>query len=223
MCRGVSCAFVFNGKVNWKTNVFNPIADAGVTEVTLNAIGSTWRELQIAAARVHLGANHVLPTGSPVAINNASGALYLDGFNQQIGGLSGTSGVVVNHATNAHSTLTIQSTTNWTYDGALVLSGISGAKQFGLDLAGGGLTLSSTANSFAGPTVIRSGATLALTNNGTIQISPIEIQAGGVFDVSGRTEGIFTVSSSQVISGDGIVQGSLTNNGTIAPAVPLAR
>lgn len=151
---------------------------------------------------------------------NAAATLQLNGYNQSITGLYGTTGNVVNHSSNAHSTLTVTGPGDWTFGGALVLSGVFGSQQFGLDLAGGKLTLTSTANSYAGPTVVRSGATLALSGTGRIQISDIEILAGGTFDIAGLTAGGFIVGSvggEQVISGNGTVTGTLTNNGTLSP------
>lgn len=224
MGRGISAAMEFNGPIHWGTNLFNPIADSGTTDLTLNSAGNTWREMQMAAARANLGLHNALPTAAPVQMQNAASTLNLNGFNQEIGGLYGTTGSVVNHGTNAHSTLTVAGSGDWTYGGALVLSGVAGAKQFGLDLAGGKLTLTSTANSFAGPTVVRSGATLALSGSGRIQISDLEIKAGGTFDVSALTAGAFTngsVGITQTLSGNGTIVGNLVNNGTVSPGASI--
>jgi autotransporter-associated beta strand protein len=220
MFRGSSAAMEINAPIQWGTNLFNPIGDAGTTQVALNSTGSVWGELQLNAASITLGEENAVCPTAPVQMANAAATLQLNGYNQSITGLYGTTGNVVNHSSNAHSTLTVTGPGDWTFGGALVLSGVFGSQQFGLDLAGGKLTLTSTANSYAGPTVVRSGATLALSGTGRIQISDIEILAGGTFDIAGLTAGGFIVGSvggEQVISGNGTVTGTLTNNGTLSP------
>lgn len=74
--------------------------------------------------------------------------------------------------------------------------------------AAGVLTLSG-ANSYAGKTTISAG-TLALTDSSDISSSAaVEILVGATLDVSGRGDHKFILGSSQVLSGGGIIEGTL--------------
>ncbi len=131
-------------------------------------------------------------------------------------------------STNVVSTLTISGTNNWTFGGTLVQSTVAGAKSLNLTLTNGAvLTLTATNNSYSGLTVIANGATLALANNGTddgtILNSSIKVQGGRHLDVSARSDAAFTIISPQVLSGNGIVNGSLTNNGTLSPGESIGK
>jgi hypothetical protein len=57
---------------------------------------------------------------------------------------------------------------------------------------------------------------LALTSSGAITASPvIDVRAGATLDVSAQPN--FALASTQTLMGNGTVNGSLTNNGTLAP------
>jgi len=219
--RGPNCQTVINGRINLGTNNLAGNSDNGTPELTINSTGNTWNALTLGADKVHVGANNALPTAAKVALNNAAAVLDLNGFNQQIGGLSSSVNATVgNYSTNTASTLTVSTAlgSNWVYSGTI--ANVSGAKPLSLDVAGDTLTLSSAGNNYAGTTTIRSGATLALTNSGALTATtPIDVQAGGTFDVSGITNnnGNFVLAVSQTLKGNGTVNGSLTNNGTLAP------
>jgi autotransporter-associated beta strand protein len=81
------------------------------------------------------------------------------------------------------------------------------------------LTLTGT-NIHTGSTTI-SGGVLALSGGGAITRSTnIDINAGMVLDVSGRTDGTLTLNANQILSGDGgIVRGSVTvrSGGGLSP------
>ncbi len=216
-----------NGKLNLGTNIFQTTDPASWT---LASSGNTWQETQLASSStLAVGVNNALCVTAPVQfLSGNTATLDLNGFNQQVAGLYGPSGSVVNSSTNVVSTLTISGTNSWTYGGALVQSTVAGAKSLNLTVTNSTvLTLTSTNNSYAGPTVIANGATLALANNGTddgtILNSSIKIQAGGTFDLSARSDAAFTISSSQVLSGNGTVNGSLTNNGTLSPGESIGK
>jgi fibronectin-binding autotransporter adhesin len=79
---------------------------------------------------------------------------------------------------------------------------------------GPGLLTLSGSNAYGGATSIGAG-TLRLTGSGSVASSPaIAVAAGATFDVSAVA---FTLGAGQVLSGDGIVQGPATVNGTLAP------
>jgi fibronectin-binding autotransporter adhesin len=219
--RGPTCQTVINGRVNLGTNNLAGNSDNGTPELTINSTGNTWNALTMGINKVHVGANNALPIAAKVALNNASAVLDLNGFNQQIGGLSSSVNATVgNYGTNTASTLTVSTAlgSNWVYSGAI--ANVSGAKPLSLVVAGDTLTLSSAGNGYAGTTTIGNGATLALTNSGALTVTtPIDVQAGGTFDVSGITNnnGNFVLGTNQTLKGNGTVNGSLAVSGTLAP------
>jgi autotransporter-associated beta strand protein len=210
----------FNGPLSLGTNMF-AVTDGA--RWTVASTGNTWGLTQIgsSSATLALGTNNALCTAAPFQFLQA-GIWDLNGFNQQVAGIYGPGGTVVNAATNAAALLTVSGANPWTFGGTLAQSAVTGAKSLGLTVTNGaGLTLTAANNNYAGPTVIANGATLALANNGTtdggILNSSVKVQAGGTFDVSARADGTFPIGSLQVLSGNGTVKGSLTNNGTLAP------
>jgi autotransporter-associated beta strand protein len=213
---------VVNGQINWGTNVLNTTAD-GTVDVTINSIGNTWRLLTMGTSTLHLGANNALPVSSPLELAAAGALLDMNGFNQQVGGLYGSAGGVRNNSTNTDSTLIVSSAlgTNWMLAGAI--THLPGAKSLSLDVAGDTLTLSAAGNNYTGSTTIRSGATLALLTSGNITSSSvINVQSGGIFDVSGRTSGDYTLPASSTLKGNGIVNGSIVNSaGTVSPGASI--
>jgi autotransporter-associated beta strand protein len=204
---------LINGQVNWGTNLFSITSD-GVVDVTVASTGNIWRELDIVGqnATMHVGANNALPINAPVFIGNSLAQFDLNGFNQQIGGLrSSAIGAVFNGSTNTPSTLTVYSTagSNWLYTGAITYA--TGAQPLNLNVSGDTLTLTYAVNDYAGSTTVRAGATLALTGGGNISAStPMDIQAGGVFDVSGNTAATFTLTAGRTLMGKGTVNGSIS-------------
>jgi hypothetical protein len=213
---------VVNGHINWGTNVLNTTAD-GTVDITINSTGNTWRLLSMGTSTLHLGANNALPVNSPVELIAAGALLDMNGFNQQLGGLYGSAGGVRNNSTNTDSTLIVSSAlgTNWLLAGAI--THLPGAKSLNLDVAGDTLTLSAAGNNYTGSTTIRSGATLGLLTSGNITASSvINVQAGGNFDVSGKTTGEFTLSSPTTLKGNGTVFGSIAvPAGTVAPGASV--
>jgi autotransporter-associated beta strand protein len=82
----------------------------------------------------------------------------------------------------------------------------------------GTFTLTGT-NVQNGSVTITAG-TLALSGGGSISRVPlIDVNAGAFLDVSGRTDGTLTLSSNQVLSGEGLVRGSVVvcNGATVSP------
>jgi hypothetical protein len=194
-----------------------------VTGVNLNSSGNAWGYMQIAAAAVHLGVNNALPVSAPVQMINASGSLDLNGFNQQIGGLYGSAGSVVNNSTNTATTLKVSSalSSNWVFTGSIANGGGS-SKPLNLDVAGDTLTLTGAGNNYSGSTTVRSGATLALSTNGNITAStPIDVQAGGIFDATATTSGGYTLGAAQMLKGYGTFNGNLNANGTVSPGASI--
>jgi fibronectin-binding autotransporter adhesin len=229
LLRGATGTGMINNTINLGTN---NLRRADSATWVIGSTGNTWREAYWNYGTFQIAANNAFCTNAPVRlvfVASASGNprpyLDLNGFNQRLPGLytsgSGSAFVpaVINGSTNTDSTLALSSAagSNWVYAG--VLENVTGAKALNLEVAGSDpLTLTAAGNNYTGSTTIRTHATLALSGDGNISAStPIDVQAGGTFDVSGTTSGGFTVAASQTLMGNGTVNGSLTNNGTLAP------
>jgi len=79
-----------------------------------------------------------------------------------------------------------------------------------LTQAGFGVLTLTAADTYSGATFISAG-TLALTNTATIaNTTNINLENGGVFDVTGTASHNLTLGSGKLISGDGMVNGNFT-------------
>ena len=97
---------------------------------------------------------------------------------------------------------------------------ISSARNSGIDKIGNGTTTLAGQNTYTGTTTVDSGV-LALTNNpytsidGSIANSAsIIINAGGILDVIGRSDGTMPINAGQVLSGVGTLHGTLSTSGS---------
>jgi autotransporter-associated beta strand protein len=182
----------------------------------LASTGNTWTNSDIAGGTLRLGANNAIPTSATV--NMTGGNLDLAGFNQTLAVLNATSGPIGNSSTNSDSLLTINNNTN--YAGVIQNSVSGGTRTVAVTIAGGSVSLSGV-STYSGNTTIATG-TLALSGNGRIGNSAIiEVAAGAAFDVSGVTNIGNTIAAVQTLKGNGTINGSLTNNGTIAPGASI--
>jgi fibronectin-binding autotransporter adhesin len=221
LLRGAAGTGTLNGTINLGANTLRR-ADSATW--VIGSTGNTWHEVYWAYGTFRIAANDAFCTSAPVRqdfIASTSGnprpIFDLNGFNQQVAGLyNGGSGsayvpAIVNASTNTASTLTVSSAlgSNWVYAG--VLENVSGAKALNLVVAGTDpLTLTAYNNTYTGSTIVRSNATLVLYNAGYISGStPIDVQAGGVFDVSGTASGGYSMSGGQTLMGNGTVNGSV--------------
>jgi autotransporter-associated beta strand protein len=103
------------------------------------------------------------------------------------------------------------------FDSVICSNLISGAGS--LTQAGNGVLILTAANTYSGATYVTAGI-LALTNAASIANSTnINPSNGGIFDVSGTTSHMMTLSSGKKISGDGQVNGNFTiaSGATLAP------
>jgi autotransporter-associated beta strand protein len=86
-------------------------------------------------------------------------------------------------------------------------------------LGDGTLTLTS-ANTYSGNTTISAGS-LILGTGGSIANSPIiDVNSGGIFDVSGLAS--YAIGAGQTLAGSGNVNGAVTVNGTVSPGETAA-
>ncbi|HSU52770.1 MAG TPA: family 16 glycosylhydrolase [Candidatus Dormibacteraeota bacterium] len=184
-------------------------AGAGIGGITLMNPGNNYSGgTYIFGGNLTLGANNVLPTGTPLWMGtSASGSgtyFNMNGKSQTIGTLTGTAPPNGPQLTLSGA-LTIQETSPTTFAGVILG-------------AGGSLILDSTStstltltavNTYTGPTTIN-GGTLALSGAGAIgSSSTIEVARGGAFDVSARSPS-FTLGNSQTLKAGGTGASSAT-------------
>jgi len=111
---------------------------------------------------------------------------------------------------------------NATFYGTIL--NVNGARTCGIDKIGIGTTSLAGQNTYTGNTTIDSGV-LALTNNpftGTdgaiLNSANIIINAGGILDVTGRSDGTLSLNTGQVLGGVGTLHGTLsTGSGIVSP------
>jgi autotransporter-associated beta strand protein len=138
-----------------------------------------------------------------------------------IGELAGTAGAVLGWGTVAQNQAAANPTwrvgaknTSATFAGPITNDGITSIIK-----VGSGTWMLTGASTHSGATTISNGV-LALSGDGSIGGSTnIDIVAGAVLDVSGRTDATLTLNSGQMLSGDGHLRGSVVANAgsTVSP------
>lgn len=181
----------------------------GPGRLTLTGASTYLGNTIINAGTLALGVANALPTVS--VIDNDAG-LNLNGFNQTVGGLTGT-GTVTNSG-GAGATLTVNPA------GAGIFSGViaNGVSSVGLTKGGGGTLTLSGANTYNGATTINGGTlTIAGTNTGggscTLDGGSLSVAANGRMTAGAIVNS--STSSSLNIAGGGVLNGTtLTMNYT---------
>lgn len=191
------------------------------TLVFTNSANDYAGDTRLGTGTCKLGASEVLPHGTGKgnvvldAGSVAAGTFDLNGYNETINGLSGTSGavlgLVVNNALGTTKTLTVGGgNATATFAGRLNdNTGIGGVLTL-TKIGTGTQTLAGT-NEYSGATTVKAGV-LALSGASTNNIansSRVEVQSGAVLDVTGLTNGTLVLSSSQMLLGAGTLQGTL--------------
>lgn len=200
----------------------------GVAGSSFGTVTPAWQGTLKAGAANVLPSSSILSLGVTGGVNAGTGTLDLAGFSQTIGGIRTTASVTegTRNVTNSSgtATLTVNQSTNTTYDGrftnalaltkqgtgALTLSGSTSNTFTGLTtVTGGTLELSKTAgvNAIAGDgtagTVdaqVNAGATLKhLTANQIADNATLDINAG-TWNLNGQSETIRNVTAA-VVSG----------------------
>jgi autotransporter-associated beta strand protein len=218
-----------NGVISDGGNSFG-INKTGVFGLTLGGANTYTGTTNVNAGTLTLGATGSLSSSSILAVNagatagTAGGRVNLNGRSQTVEGLTGGSGLggqgVIANASATAATLTVNNSSNYTYDGLLVEAGLAGT----LALAKNGtgtLTLTGS-HSYAGGTTV-SGGTL-LVNGGATTAAALASTQGtvsasfGNFTMTGlaSTSGLVV---GQKISGTNISGGayvtSIVNGTTI--------
>lgn len=161
------------------------------------------------------GTNNVIPSGFGVGnvtmVGYSSGTVTwnLNGFSQTINGLSSSgtaaSCIIQNAASSTISALTIgDNDQSGTFGGIIE----NGSGQITLTKIGGGVETFSGVNTYTGPTTVNDG-TLALADPGSINPSPVQVNASGTLDVTGLSAGIATTSPLGINGGTFIGTGSV--------------
>lgn len=204
------------------------ISTAGNNGVVLLSGANTYTgATQIVRGTLRLGRTNSLPTGTVLTVYTAGTVTEttqfdLNGYDQTLAGLasvlpSGSNDVVSVHNSAAGlSTLTVNQSANQTFHGkitghlALIKDGT------------GTLTLTNTYNTttpvasvstYTGKTTVRAG-TLALSGSGNLGATPwIQVDAGALLSLAGRTGGAYTLSDA-VLSGRGSINGRLIVSGS---------
>jgi autotransporter-associated beta strand protein len=147
----------------------------------------------VAAGTLRLGANNALPTGTTLSLGsattNSSGLFELNGFNQQVAGLStagnGAANRIVNGSATA-ATLTVNSASNSTFGG--ILGGPnSNENNFGLTKGGSGTLTLTNANTYSGSTIVNGGTLTAGATNAMGGTGPITVNGGGTLALGGTS------------------------------------
>ena len=168
---------------------------------------------------VRLGLPGVFPDNGGNLVLNSTVQLDVNGQSEAIGGLFGP-GRVDNRVAGAPATLTVGGNNNSpTFSGIITNSGAGSALSL-VKVGTGTQTLSGT-NTIAGFVRVEAGV-LALSSAANLTASTsVTVEAGATLQAIGRSDGTFTVPSGQVLQGDGTIIGILTNNGVVAPGLPV--
>ncbi len=164
---------------------------------------------------LRLGASNVIPDGSGKGDVTVASTLDLNTFSETINGLSGAG--IIDTIAGGSPLLTVgNNNVSSTFSG--VIQNTAGS--LALTKTGSGILTLTGANTFTGTTVIGAGTLVLSGASVTLASANIAVSASALFDVSGVTGG-FTLSAAQTLSGFGSVNGTFTNNGTIAPGASI--
>ena len=131
-------------------------------------------------------------------------------------------------AAGGGSLVTVFATKNLVLDSPLIGTGnlTVSAVPAGTNVAGGQVILNNATNTISGSVSIATNGNLALVNAaGLSNCVAIDVQLGGILDVTGRTNvpGTLTLLSGQTLKGNGVVRGNIIMNGgsTLSPGASI--
>jgi autotransporter-associated beta strand protein len=140
----------------------------------------------------------------------------------------------VQHLTNSTVTITasggalqtVFATKNLVLDSPLIGTGsvTVSAVAAGTNAVGGQVILNNPANTISGSVIIATNGNLALAGSAGLSNSPtIDVQLGGVLDVSARSNALVVVVAGQTLKGNGTIRGNLTtaSSSTLSPGASV--
>jgi autotransporter-associated beta strand protein len=213
-----SGVLVINNAIQNKTGETGSWAKQGSGTLQLGGVSTYTGSTAINSGTLQLTTgNNRLPTGTSLSLGQAAstnvGTLDLNGFNQQVAGLSSTAGLAVGPATNvitSVSAATLNVNGGGVYsDGTAANSGvISGAVS--LVKSGSGVLTLGGNNSYTGTTSI-TGGTLDISSTGQLSATTGVTINGGELKYNGSTALTAPVTfTAGTISGTGTIASALT-------------
>jgi autotransporter-associated beta strand protein len=195
---------LINGGINYTGN---PTPGGTVARLALNAVGSTYSgATTVNRGELRAGAASAFSPNSVLTLNAGTGntaTANLNGNNQTVGGLAGTS-AGTNQVTLGAGNLTVDQASNTQFNGV-----ISGTGQL-IKSGAGTLDLTGT-NTYTGATTVNAGA--LLVNGSTAAGSAVTVN-GGTLGGSGTVNGTLTVNSGGTVA-PGNSPGILTVNNNV--------
>lgn len=173
---------VLNSQVNAPNADFNGNVQGNWT---INSTGNIWKTTSLSSAsRFVLGATDALATGANVTLNG-SGFIDLNGYNQTVAGLGGSSatGSILNNSATTDSTLTIAGlSADRNFIGAIVDGSTTNKVSLVVNNANAFTQTLSGTNTYTGDTTVSAG-TLYVT--GALSNSAVTVEANGVIGGTG--------------------------------------
>lgn len=188
----------------------NITGNFGLTKVGQDVIklagSNTFTSLRVEDGILQIGRNNALSTTVALSTrgSGSAGVFDLNGYNQEVGSLSGPGGTISNSAFD-YNTLTVNQSSNTTYGGS-VNGGVAVTKK------GGGTLIFTAVNTYQGGTVLEAGAisVAADTSLGQLHFSA---RADSLRFTGGR---LLTTASMTIAATRGITLDSA--GGTLSPA-----
>ena len=168
----------------------------------------------IAAGTLTLGTAAALPGGAGAGNVTVNGTLDVNGFSPVLANLSGN-GVVDNLTAGGSPAVTVNVTTNATFNGSL--QNTTGS--LGLTLAGGGTLTLAGSNSCTGPVTVANGT---LTVNGRLGAGAVTVPGGSALGGTGTVPGGVTLAAAaslNLAANGPLTVGALTLNGPVTVKV----
>lgn len=177
--------------------------------LTLSSTSNSYQgNTGIESGILRLGASNVIPSGASAGnlVMNAgaarAGQFNLNGFNETINGLAGTSGSftgqIYNNANGTTSTLTVGANNATSSFAGRILNNLTGTGIVALAKIGTGTQTLSGTNTYTGSTTVSEG-TLFIDGNNSAATGPVTVAAGAT------------------LGGIGTLGGVVSMNGTLSP------
>lgn len=201
------------------------VAASYTGSTTINGTASTTQILGTGGGKLVIAGSNFLPTATVLSVNASSaggttvpqgGRFNLNGFNQEVAGLNGSTGTALGTVTNdtagaSTSTLTINNAANHVYSG-VISDAITGGNlgKMALAKSGAGTQTLAGANTYTGVTTVTAG-TLLISGDSSAANGAVAVNGGKLY-VSGTLGGNVTLASGATI---GNVDAGSLGTGTV--------